>query len=66
MRRAMTLLRVYDATAASVAARVGYASEAAFSTAFARHVGLPPGAYRRRARAQVTPAVTGGPDAARW
>ncbi len=49
MRRAETLLRVEDATAASVAARVGYGSEAAFSTAFARYAGVPPGAYRRRA-----------------
>lgn len=32
-----------------VAARVGYESEAAFSKAFRRRFGVPPGAYRRRA-----------------
>jgi len=34
-----------------VASRVGYESEAAFSKAFRRRVGAPPGAYRRRAAA---------------
>ena len=62
MRRAETLLRFEDATAAGVAARVGYGSEAAFSTAFstafARYAGVRPGAYRRRA------ARGGGPDPA--
>lgn len=33
---------------AEVAARVGYESEAAFSKAFRRRFGTPPGAYRRR------------------
>jgi len=36
---------------AEVAARVGYESEAAFSKAFRRRFGTPPGAYRRRAAA---------------
>jgi AraC-like DNA-binding protein len=49
MRHAMALLRDERATVASVAARVGYGSEAALSTAFKRHTGLAPGAYRRTA-----------------
>jgi AraC-like DNA-binding protein len=47
MRRAMTLLREDHATVASVAARVGYGSEAALTAAFKRHTGVTPGAYRR-------------------
>lgn len=54
MRRAMTLLDAGDATAALVASRVGYGSEAAFSAAFVRYAGVPPGEYRRRARAVRT------------
>jgi len=34
-----------------IAARVGYESEAAFSKAFRRRFGVPPGAYRRRSAA---------------
>ncbi|WP_419751946.1 AraC family transcriptional regulator [Geodermatophilus sp. CPCC 206100] len=48
MRRAITMLRAGDTTNASIAARVGYGSEAAFAAAFTRHTGVPPGAYRRR------------------
>lgn len=47
MRRAMTLLRSEQLPLAAVATRVGYSSEAALSAAFVRHVGLPPGHYRR-------------------
>jgi AraC-like DNA-binding protein len=49
MRKAATMLRAEDATVASIATRVGYGSEAAFSAAFTRHTGMPPGAYRRLA-----------------
>ena len=35
---------------ANVAAEVGYESEAAFNRAFKRQVGVPPGAWRKRAR----------------
>src|SRR3546814_7607335 len=35
---------------ARVASDVGYESEAAFNRAFKRHVGLPPGAWRRNQR----------------
>ena len=49
MRRAMTLLSGGQATAASVASRVGYGSSAAFTAAFVRHTGTTPGRYRQRA-----------------
>ncbi|MHC1563197.1 AraC family transcriptional regulator [Actinomycetospora sp. C-140] len=43
-------LRAGDTTVATVAASLGYRSEAAFSRAFRRVVGTPPGAVRARAR----------------
>jgi AraC-like DNA-binding protein len=43
-------LRTEDTTVAAVAAAMGYRSEAAFSRAFRRVVGTPPGAVRVRAR----------------
>jgi AraC-like DNA-binding protein len=46
---AADLLRRGDLAIADVAARAGYESELAFSKAFKRHVGVPPGAYRRQA-----------------
>jgi AraC-like DNA-binding protein len=65
MRYAMTLLREDRATVASVAARVGYGSEAALTAAFKRHTGVTPGAYRRAGRhrdheAMVETASGGG------
>jgi AraC-like DNA-binding protein len=45
------LLRETQQTVASIALDVGYESEAAFSRAFRRLVGLPPGAWRRSASA---------------
>jgi transcriptional regulator GlxA family with amidase domain len=54
MRHAMTLLTVERATAANIAPRVGYGSEAAFSAAFTRHTGTTPAAYRR-ATSRVDP-----------
>lgn len=48
MRRAARLLTAGGgSTVASVAAAVGYGSEAAFAAAFVRHTGQPPGAFRR-------------------
>jgi AraC-like DNA-binding protein len=58
IRRAMTLLSGGDTTAAAVASRVGYGSESAFSAAFVRYAGMPPGVYRRRSRT--------GREAGRW
>jgi transcriptional regulator GlxA family with amidase domain len=51
MRRAAELLVGSDAALAAVAADVGYATEFALSRAFRRHMGEPPGVYRRRVRA---------------
>lgn len=47
MARATRLLRSGSVTIAEVASRVGYEAEAAFSKAFKRWTGLPPGAFRR-------------------
>lgn len=44
MAQSKSLLRQRE-TVAEVAARVGYGSASAFSTAFARHVGMPPARY---------------------
>ena len=49
MQVAASLLRDTRATVASVAADVGYESEAAFARAFKRIVGQSPGAWRRQA-----------------
>lgn len=61
MQRARGLLRAGSASVAEVAGRLGYRSEAAFSHAFRRHLGVAPGAYRRRAPA-VAPASAVGTD----
>ena len=45
---AARLLRTSDAPLATVARTVGYHSEFAFSAAFKRHYGTPPGKYRQR------------------
>jgi AraC-like DNA-binding protein len=47
MQLASNLLRTTAAAVAAVAADVGYESEAAFSRAFKRAVGIPPAAWRR-------------------
>jgi len=47
MHLALTSLREEGATLGEAAARVGYQSEAAFSRAFKRFIGIPPGAARR-------------------
>lgn len=58
MQVASALLRDTDATLLGVSQDVGYESEAAFSRAFKREVGLAPGAWRRQKR-QV-PGETSG------
>jgi AraC-like DNA-binding protein len=49
MHLAARMLRGENARLAAVADRLGYGSEAAFSTAFRRRYGTSPGAYRRAA-----------------
>jgi AraC-like DNA-binding protein len=50
MHVALTWLKEEAATVGSVASRLGYDSEAAFSRAFKRCIGLSPGSVRREAR----------------
>lgn len=52
MHVAQTWLREEDSSLAELATRLGYQSEAAFSRAFKRQMGLSPGAARRRPVAQ--------------
>jgi AraC-like DNA-binding protein len=47
MNVALSMLREGDAGLAEMATRLGYRSEAAFSRAFKRYIGIPPGAVRR-------------------
>jgi AraC-like DNA-binding protein len=59
MHTALTWLAEDGATVGELAGRLGYRSEAAFSRAFKRVVGIAPGAARQRGAA--TPATTSGP-----
>ena len=56
MEVAARALRDSDATVATIARNVGYASEFAFTRAFARMRGLPPGRYRAAVRRKGTAA----------
>jgi AraC-like DNA-binding protein len=47
MMKAAELLERTDATLEEIAEQIGYGSEAAFSTAFKREMGMAPGGYRR-------------------
>jgi AraC-like DNA-binding protein len=55
MQIASELLSGGNANVATIAAEIGYESEAAFSRAFKKLMGVPPSAWRRRVR----PALTG-------
>jgi AraC-like DNA-binding protein len=52
MQVAANLLASTHDGIAAIAARVGYASEAAFNRAFKKLVGVPPATWRRRRAAQ--------------
>ncbi|HZJ55195.1 MAG TPA: AraC family transcriptional regulator [Myxococcaceae bacterium] len=55
MQLAATLLRTRNVSVFEAAMEVGYASEAAFSRAFKKVVGLPPAAWRQGQARQETP-----------
>ena len=59
MQIASRLLTQSSATLASVALDTGYESEAAFSRAFKRAVGVPPSLWRRKGHASPEPAPLG-------
>ncbi|MBT0769526.1 AraC family transcriptional regulator [Kineosporia sp. J2-2] len=54
MRLAERALREDDVTIASLSHSLGYATESSFSHAFKRTLGLSPGQFRERARAEMT------------
>ena len=56
MAVAKDLLRDGSKALDEVASRIGYASSSTFSTAFSRHVGVPPGQFRSAGGTQVQPA----------
>lgn len=64
MQRARGLLRGGRASVGEVAGRLGYRSEAAFSHAFRRRAGVPPGAYRRAQRSAAALEAVGAAPAA--
>jgi len=51
MRQAMTMIEAGEQPLKAIVASLGYASEAAFRTAFKRHAGQTPGGYRAAVRA---------------
>ena len=61
MDRARTLLQRTDDPIKQVAALVGYVDVHHFTRVFTRHVGCPPGVFRRTGGAAARPVLT-GPD----
>jgi AraC family transcriptional regulator, alkane utilization regulator len=61
MQKAGYLLRTSRAELKEVATAVGYESVAAFSKAFARWSGAPPGAYRRACKSMAASPLSGVP-----
>ena len=57
MERAARLLATTDDALCRIAPDVGYETEFAFSRAFRRHHGVPPGVFRRQARAASKSAI---------
>jgi AraC-like DNA-binding protein len=62
MQLGATLLRSRDVSVFEAAMEVGYASEAAFSRAFKKLVGVPPAAWREGQREEEPGAGQGHPD----
>lgn len=60
VRLAEQALRDTDTTVASLADRLGYASESSFSHAFTRMSGMPPSRYRRQRAARKPAPARGG------
>lgn len=58
MHVALTSLKEDEGTIGELARRLGYQSEAAFSRAFKRFIGISPGAVRRKAAANAPPGGT--------
>ena len=56
MHVALTWLKEDDASVGEMASRLGYESEAAFSRAFKRFLGFPPGAVRKAKSGQPAEA----------
>jgi len=54
----MTQLEQGDVRVADLAGQLGYQSEAAFSRAFKRYLGVPPGSVRRKAGRQAASAFS--------
>jgi AraC family transcriptional regulator, alkane utilization regulator len=54
MQKASDFLRQGDEPLEAIAERIGYESSAAFSKAFKREMGLPPGLYRKAQVRSVT------------
>lgn len=59
MQRAAVFIRGGGRSLQDVATAVGYRSEAAFSRAFVRHMGMTPGRYRARVRAEQSAMLNG-------
>jgi AraC-like DNA-binding protein len=57
MHVAVSSLQEEGATVAELALRLGYRSEAAFSRAFKRVIGVPPGAVKRHSESMPTPTA---------
>lgn len=57
MTRAVEMLQHGEATLEEIAERSGYGSEAAFSTAFKREMGVAPGTYRKHVRKPEMPVL---------
>lgn len=58
MELAADLLLVSEGGLAELASQVGYDSEFAFSRAFRRHHGMPPGAFRRERRVHASATLS--------